>query len=215
MLHVGITALTDLTSLTHLCVDEVYNECTVAASDLAITLPSLQHLRYLNVNGCTIGDSCAALHSLAQLTALTYLVVTKTAISESTVNDFAAALKQLKMLQVLHMGEDKLNTSANELACALSDKQELRVVVVEWCGLGRSGAEAIIRAVESLPCIEHLDLDGNVPEDDYYLVPKCSRKGRPNSEVVDPLFLHTWVMIGEFSDKYTSFDVDIMEALLQ
>ena len=122
-------------------------------------------LQHLNLQSCTINNQISELLAtvIANNTHLSYLNLSKTKLQQEGVIVIAKALKQSHSIQHLILNSNCIpNEAAKEISLAIKYHLPLKHLAMFDCKLGQTGLLYIVKSLQTISSLWHLDLRGMV-----------------------------------------------------
>jgi hypothetical protein len=151
--------LAELRSLTFLSI------CTalLPKDEFPFALSQLHSLQHLQLNRTNLGSIPEAVRCISALTKLTALDLSDSKIGVEAVPLLASSLRSLRMLQAVDMSKNFFPGCCSQLAAALATISSLQSVKFKNLELSEGESCECIRALQHLPGLTLLDLNGSVP----------------------------------------------------
>lgn len=131
---------------------------------LAMILPEFSHLHRLDLshNALTEDDIPDLCNALSSFSALLHLDLSSNSIGEDGAEALADALVNLRHLKHLCLNSTLLEDEGiTHISRAIATPLDIRYLSLAKCGITSEGAEALKTALQALPKLSHLDLQGN------------------------------------------------------
>lgn len=136
----------------------------VPVSTLSLLLPNFAHLQRLDFshNALTEDDIPELCNALKTFTALLHLDLSSNSICEDGAEALADALVHLRHLRHLCLNSTLLEDEGiAHISRAIATPLDIRYLSLAKCGITSEGAASLQGALQALPKLSHLDLQGN------------------------------------------------------
>jgi hypothetical protein len=151
--------LAELRSLTFLSI----STALLPTDEFPVALSQLHSLQHLQLSHTNLGSIPEAVRCISVLTNLTALDLSDSRIGVEAVPLLASSLRSLRKLQAVDMSKNFFPGCCSQLAAALATISSLQSVKFKNLELSEGESCECIRALEHLPCLTLLDLNGSVP----------------------------------------------------